>query len=106
MRPWFTANPTRSQAEKERALIELFRAATSPGPPVAVSSDDTRLPSDMLDRPLVPGCASAEVNGLSYDELRQACSPSLATPGSSASTSWRSLTNYWGGRLGCRHSQP
>ena len=27
---------------------------------------------DVLDLPLVPGCASAEVNGLSYDELREA----------------------------------
>src|SRR5262245_14555616 len=26
---------------------------------------------DVLDLPLVPGCASSEVNGLSYDELRQ-----------------------------------
>lgn len=37
------------------------------GPPVYVSID-----IDVLDLPLVPGCASAEVNGLSYDELRQA----------------------------------
>jgi agmatinase len=35
--------------------------------PVYVSID-----IDVLDLPLVPGCASAEVNGLSYDELRQA----------------------------------
>ena len=34
--------------------------------PVYVSID-----IDVLDLPLVPGCASAEVNGLSYDELRQ-----------------------------------
>lgn len=34
--------------------------------PVYVSID-----VDVLDMPLVPGCASAEVNGLSYDELRQ-----------------------------------
>jgi len=27
---------------------------------------------DVLDLPLVPGCASSEVNGLTYDELRQA----------------------------------
>jgi len=26
---------------------------------------------DVLDLPLVPGCASSEVNGLTYDELRQ-----------------------------------
>jgi agmatinase len=37
------------------------------GEPVYVSID-----IDVLDLPLVPGCASAEVNGLSYDELRQA----------------------------------
>ena len=36
------------------------------GEPVYVSID-----IDVLDLPLVPGCASAEVNGLSYDELRQ-----------------------------------
>ncbi|HXJ79718.1 MAG TPA: arginase family protein [Candidatus Methylomirabilis sp.] len=35
--------------------------------PVYVSID-----IDVLDLPLVPGCASAEVNGLSYEELRQA----------------------------------
>jgi agmatinase len=35
--------------------------------PVYVSID-----IDVLDLPLVPGCASAEVNGLEYDELRQA----------------------------------
>jgi len=35
--------------------------------PVYVSID-----IDVLDLPLVPGCASSEVNGLSYDELRQA----------------------------------
>jgi agmatinase len=35
--------------------------------PVYVSID-----IDVLDLPLVPGCASAEVNGLSYDELRDA----------------------------------
>jgi agmatinase len=35
--------------------------------PVYVSID-----IDVLDLPLVPGCASAEVNGLAYDELRQA----------------------------------
>ena len=34
--------------------------------PVYVSID-----IDVLDLPLVPGCASAEVNGLGYDELRQ-----------------------------------
>jgi agmatinase len=34
--------------------------------PVYVSID-----IDVLDLPLVPGCASSEVNGLSYDELRQ-----------------------------------
>src|SRR5262249_54968432 len=34
------------------------------GEPVYVSID-----IDVLDLPLVPGCASAEVNGLSYDEL-------------------------------------
>jgi agmatinase len=37
-----------------------------PGEPVYVSID-----IDVLDLPLVPGCASSEVNGLSYDELRQ-----------------------------------
>ena len=37
------------------------------GEPVYVSID-----IDVLDLPLVPGCASAEVNGLSYDELRGA----------------------------------
>jgi agmatinase len=37
------------------------------GEPVYVSID-----IDVLDLPLVPGCASAEVNGLTYDELRQA----------------------------------
>src|SRR5215216_6760163 len=36
------------------------------GTPVYVSID-----IDVLDLPLVPGCASSEVNGLSYDELRQ-----------------------------------
>lgn len=36
------------------------------GEPVYVSID-----IDVLDMPLVPGCASAEVNGLTYDELRQ-----------------------------------
>jgi len=36
------------------------------GEPVYVSID-----IDVLDLPLVPGCASAEVNGLSYEELRQ-----------------------------------
>jgi agmatinase len=35
--------------------------------PVYVSID-----IDVLDLPLVPGCASAEVNGLTYEELRQA----------------------------------
>jgi agmatinase len=34
--------------------------------PVYVSID-----IDVLDLPLVPGCASSEVNGLSYDELRR-----------------------------------
>jgi agmatinase len=34
--------------------------------PVYVSID-----IDVLDLPLVPGCASSEVNGLSYEELRQ-----------------------------------
>ena len=34
--------------------------------PVYVSID-----IDVLDLPLVPGCASSEVNGLTYDELRQ-----------------------------------
>jgi agmatinase len=34
--------------------------------PVYVSID-----IDVLDLPLVPGCSSSEVNGLSYDELRQ-----------------------------------
>ena len=34
--------------------------------PVYVSID-----IDVLDMPLVPGCSSSEVNGLSYDELRQ-----------------------------------
>jgi agmatinase len=38
-----------------------------PGEPVYVSID-----VDVLDLPLVPGCASAEVNGLSYEELREA----------------------------------
>jgi agmatinase len=37
------------------------------GEPVYVSID-----IDVLDLPLVPGCASAEVNGLHYDELREA----------------------------------
>jgi agmatinase len=36
-----------------------------PGEPVYVSID-----IDVLDLPLVPGCASAEVNGLTYEELR------------------------------------
>src|SRR5262249_6671295 len=36
------------------------------GEPVYVSID-----IDVLDLPLVPGCASSEVNGLTYDELRQ-----------------------------------
>jgi agmatinase len=36
------------------------------GEPVYVSID-----IDVLDMPLVPGCASAEVNGLTYEELRQ-----------------------------------
>ncbi len=36
------------------------------GEPVYVSID-----VDALDLPLVPGCASSEVNGLTYDELRQ-----------------------------------
>jgi agmatinase len=34
--------------------------------PVYVSID-----IDVLDMPLVPGCSSSEVNGLTYDELRQ-----------------------------------
>jgi agmatinase len=37
------------------------------GEPVYVSID-----IDVLDLPLVPGCASAEVNGLAYEELREA----------------------------------
>jgi agmatinase len=37
------------------------------GEPVYVSID-----VDVLDMPLVPGCASAEVNGLSYEEVRDA----------------------------------
>ena len=36
------------------------------GEPVYVSVD-----IDVLDLPLAPGCASAEVNGLSYDALRE-----------------------------------
>jgi agmatinase len=36
------------------------------GEPVYVSID-----IDVLDMPLVPGCASSEVNGLTYEELRQ-----------------------------------
>jgi agmatinase len=38
-----------------------------PGEPVYVSID-----IDALDLPLVPGCASAEVNGFAYEELREA----------------------------------
>src|SRR5262249_54152093 len=45
-----------------RAIVAL-----RPGDePVYVSID-----VDVLDLPLVPGCASSEVNGLTYDELRQ-----------------------------------
>ena len=45
-----------------RAIVDLLPADE----PVYVSID-----VDVLDLPLVPGCASSEVNGLTYDELRQ-----------------------------------
>jgi len=45
-----------------RAIVDLL----PPDEPVYVSID-----VDVLDLPLVPGCASSEVNGLTYDELRQ-----------------------------------
>ena len=45
-----------------RAVVDRL----PPSEPVYVSID-----IDVLDLPLVPGCASSEVNGLSYDELRQ-----------------------------------
>jgi agmatinase len=46
-----------------RTIVDLL----PPDEPVYVSID-----VDVLDLPLVPGCASSEVNGLTYDELRQA----------------------------------
>ena len=45
-----------------RAIVDLL----PPDEPVYCSID-----VDVLDLPLVPGCASSEVNGLTYDELRQ-----------------------------------
>ena len=45
-----------------RAIVDLLPRDES----VYVSID-----VDVLDLPLVPGCASSEVNGLTYDELRQ-----------------------------------
>src|SRR5207244_12422438 len=45
-----------------RAIVDLLPRDE----PVYVSID-----VDVLDLPLVPGCASSEVNGLTYDELRQ-----------------------------------
>jgi agmatinase len=45
-----------------RAIVDLL----PPDEPVYCSID-----IDVLDLPLVPGCASSEVNGLTYDELRQ-----------------------------------
>src|SRR5215813_10483942 len=45
-----------------RAIVDLLPSAE----PVYCSID-----VDVLDLPLVPGCASSEVNGLTYDELRQ-----------------------------------
>lgn len=45
------------------AILEVLPADR----PVYISID-----VDALDLPLVPGCASAELNGLTYDELRQA----------------------------------
>ena len=53
--------------ESSRILRGANRAPGFQGEPVYVSID-----IDVLDLPLVPGCASAEVNGLSYEELREA----------------------------------
>lgn len=52
--------------EFRRRGHESVIAKLPKGEPVYVSID-----IDVLDLPLVPGCASAEVNGLTYDELRQ-----------------------------------
>src|SRR5262249_16394068 len=46
-----------------RSIVELL----PPDEPVYVSID-----VDVLDLPLVPRCASSQVNGVTYDELRQA----------------------------------
>jgi agmatinase len=46
--------------------IESILRQISPSQGVYVSID-----IDVLDLPLVPGCASAEPGGLSFDELRQ-----------------------------------
>src|SRR5262249_45365574 len=51
-----------SQRGGPGAIVELFPRHE----PVYVS-----IAVDVLDLPLVPGCASSEVNGLTYDELRQ-----------------------------------
>ncbi len=53
-------------AELRRRGSEGVLGRLSEDEPVYVSID-----VDVLDMPLVPGCASAEVNGLTYDELRQ-----------------------------------
>ena len=56
-----------------------------PNEPVYVSID-----VDVLDMPLVPGCASSEVNGLTYESSGRRCSRSPGAVRSSASTWWRS----------------
>jgi agmatinase len=50
------------RAQGSAAVLEKL----PPNEPVYVSID-----VDVLDLPLVPGCASSEVEGLSYEELRQ-----------------------------------
>jgi agmatinase len=68
--------------------------------PVYVSID-----VDVLDLPLVPGCASSEVNGLTYDELsdpvrdRQGAGGHRLRPSESTRCSWRPTTS----RLGPDH---
>ncbi|MQA96678.1 MAG: hypothetical protein GEV11_19285 [Streptosporangiales bacterium] len=49
-----------------RAGLEQVLATIPAGRKVYVSVD-----IDVLDMPLVPGCASAEADGMSYEELRQ-----------------------------------
>lgn len=53
--------------------VAEFRRRGAEGVLVRLPEDESVYVSidiDVLDMPLVPGCASAEVNGLTYDELR------------------------------------